>query len=249
MLAAPVISILADPPGDPLLIQKAGELARQLDLRMPPAGEHLTGLLLSVTPTGLKLREAGSRTGAVTVDFQAKRKVGRRDLLLRAVGFKGGPLMIVDATAGLGRDALILARAGCRVVMIERSPVLGALLADAMDRAAATEPATVMERMRLIVGDAREWLVALASETCPDTVCIDPMFPDEGRSALPKKEMQICRRTAGDDNDAHELLREAMKLSVRRVVVKRGLHAPVLGREPNIRYSGRTVRFDVYLKQ
>ena len=37
-------------------------------------------------------------------------------------------LVVWDLTAGLGRDAVVLARAGFRVRMHEREPALGALL-------------------------------------------------------------------------------------------------------------------------
>lgn len=41
---------------------------------------------------------------------------------------------MVDATAGLGRDAFVLAALGCRVRMVERHPVVAALLDDGLQR-------------------------------------------------------------------------------------------------------------------
>ncbi len=47
------------------------------------------------------------------------------------MGIKGDYLPdVVDATAGLGRDAFVLASVGCRVRMLERNPVVAALLDD-----------------------------------------------------------------------------------------------------------------------
>jgi hypothetical protein len=46
---------------------------------------------------------------------------GRGEAVAKAVGIKGDYLPdVVDATAGLGRDAFVLASVGCRVRMLER---------------------------------------------------------------------------------------------------------------------------------
>ena len=63
---------------------------------------------------------------------------------------------VVDATAGLGRDAFVLASLGCRVTLIERSPVVAALLQDGLARA-GQDPGDrpwVRERMHLLHGPA-----------------------------------------------------------------------------------------------
>ena len=44
---------------------------------------------------------------------------------------------VVDATGGLGNDAILLARMGFKVLMIERSPVMSALLEDGLFRLAS----------------------------------------------------------------------------------------------------------------
>lgn len=57
--------------------------------------------------------------------------VKRGEAVAKAVGIKGDYLPdVVDATAGLGRDAFVLASVGCRVRMLERNPVVAALLDD-----------------------------------------------------------------------------------------------------------------------
>ena len=58
------------------------------------------------------------------------------ELLVRAARIKGaqGPLSAVDATAGLGEDAFLLAAAGFQVRLYERNPVIAALLQDALRR-------------------------------------------------------------------------------------------------------------------
>lgn len=60
---------------------------------------------------------------------------GRGEAVARAVGIKGDYLPdVVDATAGLGRDAFVLAAVGCHVRMVERHPVVAALLDDGLAR-------------------------------------------------------------------------------------------------------------------
>jgi 16S rRNA (guanine1516-N2)-methyltransferase len=50
---------------------------------------------------------------------------GNGQPLARAIGLKtyGLPLVVIDATAGLGQDSFVLASLGCHVTMIERLQV------------------------------------------------------------------------------------------------------------------------------
>src|SRR5690606_10328681 len=79
---------------------------------------------------------------------------GRGQMISRAVGLRNKPfLTVVDVTAGLGKDAFILATLGCDVVMVERNPIMGALLRDGLTR--AQEQAWFRElKLRFIEDDA-----------------------------------------------------------------------------------------------
>ena len=106
-------------------------------LALPYAREPNQGLVLQVSER-LELRQARSKMGPSYVDFEtlAKRPKQGKDLLAKAVGIKGNYYpTIVDATAGLGQDAFMLVNYGCQVTMIERSPVIAALLQDGIERA------------------------------------------------------------------------------------------------------------------
>ena len=86
---------------------------------------------------------------------------GRGQDLPKAAGFKPGiNPHIIDATAGLGRDAFLLASLGATVTMIERSADMHALLLDGMARAldAGGVTAEIISRMTLIHGDAIQLL-------------------------------------------------------------------------------------------
>src|SRR4029450_12328061 len=98
------------------------------------------------------------------VGYRFRRGGERGHPLVRAAGIKKGGLpSIVDATAGLGRDAFLLASAGATVILIERSAEVHALLKEALARAAAESPelAEVVARMTLVHGDASHPLPGL----------------------------------------------------------------------------------------
>lgn len=194
-------------------------------------------MALVLTPDHLELRKRDEpKLGGIFVDFVSgamahRRKFGggRGEAVAKAVGVKGDYLPdVVDATAGLGRDAFVLASVGCRVRMLERHPVVAALLDDGLQRAyrdAEIGP-WLRERLQLIHASSLAELQHLSPR--PDVVYLDPMFPHKQKSALVKKEMRVFQSLVGPDNDADGLLAPARYLAKRRVVVKRPDYAPPL---------------------
>ncbi|HEX7002977.1 MAG TPA: class I SAM-dependent methyltransferase [Trueperaceae bacterium] len=223
----------------------ARELAERLGLELVPDDEApAEALVLACTRSGLLLRETGPRAaGPLRVAFRS----GRGPALLSRATLAGRREVetIIDATAGLGADAFAMAEAGARVDLIERSPVVAALLADGLERA-TRDPALAptARRMTLHVGEASRLLPRLAPA---HVVHLDPMYPTSGREGGKAKEMRILRRLLGDDLDAPELLALARSSATKRVVVKRPLKAPPLaGEEPSGSLRGKTVRYDLY---
>ncbi len=240
----------ADLPAAQSLARALGLSLLSVGLPTVPAGR----LLLTVSAGRLELRTSGRRSpGGVTADFLGDllREVsgagaGRRRALARAAGLAPGERpAVLDATAGLGRDAFRLASLGCRVTAVERSPIVAALLADGLRRAAAdSRAAATVARMTLVAGDARD---VLRRPPAPDVVLVDPMYPPARKSAAPAKELLLLRELLGADVDAGELLAVARGVA-RRVVVKRRAHDPPLdGRRPDLSWPGRSTRFDVYM--
>ena len=170
----------------------------------------------------------------------------QRELLVRAARVRGvEEPTAVDATAGLGEDALLLAAAGFSVTLFERDKTIAALLADSLERAAADERlAGIVARMTLVAGDSIAALHAM--ETAPDVVLLDPMFPDRGKSASAKKKLQLIQMLERPCEDEEALLEAALAAHPRKVVIKRPLKGPELaGAKPSYSLAGKAVRYDV----
>jgi 16S rRNA (guanine1516-N2)-methyltransferase len=188
-----------------------------------------------------------------TLSWRLAHGGGRGEMVAKACGIKKDfRPRILDCTAGLGRDALILASLGCELTLCERSPLIAALLEDGLRRAAnESSVASYVARMRLLPGNALQELAALAlvdRDYRPDVVYLDPMFPHREKAALVKKDMRIFRTVVGEDMDADALLEPALAVARKRVVVKRPRHAPFLAeRKPSLELAGQSSRFDIYL--
>ena len=226
-------------------------------LGLPQVGEAEFALQLG--DAGLQLVELGPQApGPVRVDFvegaAAHRRLfggGSGQMIAKAVGIQTGIRpRVLDATAGLGRDAFVLATLGCEVSMIERQPLIAALLEDGLARAAAdAEVAPIVARMRLLTGNAIE-LMRRWQDEAPQVIYLDPMFPHRDKSALVKKEMRLFRPFVGDDLDAPALLEAALALASHRVVVKRPRKAPLIeGAKPGYALEGKASRYDIYPKK
>lgn len=256
------VGVAVADPQDVQQSERAAALADELGLRYVSSTDGDADgyrFLLTVTDSRLELRElAARRARPLFVDFVSgptgyRRHSGltKRQAIARAVGIGKGITTVVDATAGLGRDSFLLACLGCEIIAVERSVVLAALLRDGLARAreVATDDsrlAVVVERMTLVAGDACQMLRRLSADEAPDTVYLDPMYPVEVKSALPKRELRICRALVGEDADAGALFEIARGVARRRVVVKRPPHANPLAESPTQTYTGRRVRYDMY---
>jgi 16S rRNA (guanine1516-N2)-methyltransferase len=182
------------------------------------------------------------------VGYQLRTGSGRSHPLVKAVGLTGKHSPdIVDATAGLGRDAFLLASLGARVTLVERSAAVHRMLQEALAkaRAAGGEAAAIVARMTLVRADARRLLPSLDARV----VLVDPMHPPRRNTALVRQEMRQLRDLVGTDPDALELMQVALACATERVVLKWPLRAsPLPGlRKPSHQIIGKTVRYDVFM--
>ena len=236
----------------PHLAESAAAWAERLGLAQ--GGEAQFALQLG--EQGLQLVELGPQApGPVRVDFVegavAHRRLfggGSGQMIAKAVGVQPGVRpRVLDATAGLGRDGFVLASLGCSVTLIERQPLIAALLEDGLARAAGDrDVGPIVAQMRLLTGNAIELMNAWQGEP-PQVIYLDPMFPHRDKSALVKKEMRLFRPFVGDDLDAPALLQAALALASHRVVVKRPRKAPIIdGGKPAYALEGKSSRYDIY---
>jgi 16S rRNA (guanine1516-N2)-methyltransferase len=180
------------------------------------------------------------------VDFDAtvRARTGpgiKKSALLRACKLKPG-MRVLDATAGWGRDAAVLASTGAHVTLCEREGVLAALLEDGLTR--LSHPTKLI--LDLIPVDARTYLEACDRADYPDVIYCDPMHPERVKSARVKKDLQALQILLGSDNNPEALLACARACAKLRVVVKSSARLPAL-MKPSYSVTGKTVRFDVYV--
>lgn len=184
----------------------------------------------------LSFRNIDLRTGAGNLS--------KKQPLAKAIGHTG--TTVLDGTAGLGHDAALLACMGWTILAIERDPFIATLLAISRDDARRSDDlwSRLETNLTTMCGDAVE-LVQLHT---PDVIYLDPMFSARRKSsALPKKPAQVLQALTVAGGDA-ELL-AAARGGASRVVVKRPHDGPPIESDPTLVFSGRLVRYDVYLQQ
>ena len=206
-------------------------------------------LVVRFDADSVSLQRGGLSMRADLAAMLPRLKAGRLNRELLAARIKGAqvgesPLRAVDATAGLGEDALLLAAAGFEVMLFERDPIIAALLADSLRRAREhPQLADAASRMHLAGADSVEAMPAI--DPAPDVVYLDPMFPERRKSAAVKKKFQLIHYLEHPCDDQEALMRAALAAHPRKVVVKRPVKGPHLaGVKPSYSLAGKSVRYD-----
>lgn len=177
---------------------------------------------------------------------------GRGQAIAKAMGLKSGITpAILDTTAGLAGDAFVLATLGCAVTLLERSPIIFALIEDAVERASLSDKFQniIKQGFNIINTDANDFITQQLTTNSPkpDVIYIDPMYPERKKSARVKKDMQILQRLHGNDDTTSQLLENALLYAKKRVVVKRPLHAETISKKtPNTCIKSKKTRYDIY---
>lgn len=244
---------------------KLEQLALQTSLSLLTPKTHVD-YLLHLTTEHLELRKIlpsdkgkKQKVESITIDFLAGKSKHRRlqgggkgQDLAKAIGLhKIKNPTVLDLTAGMGGDSFVLATLGASLSMVERNPVVHALLNDALERislSADSELQEILSRIKLINSDSFEALKNV-NEELPDVIYLDPMFPPRTKSAQVKKEMQFFHDIVGDDNDSEKLLLESLQYAKKRIVVKRPRLAEKLTEvlQADFVITGKTTRYDIYL--
>jgi len=237
--------------------QQAKELATRTGLPLLSGKNDDFDLQLCFDGDYVELFDTALNTG-IHVDFVegalAHRQQfggGRGQAIARAIGLKhGNTPSVLDITAGLARDAYILACLGCKLILVEQSPVLYTLIDDGIRRGLANPASAdaLKNFMNLVNADSILYMEHMDKETRPEVIYIDPMYPERKKSALVKKDMQILQHLLGEDENAEPLLKTALECAGKRVVVKRPIHAKTVSDTlPSTSISSKKTRYDVYL--
>lgn len=240
----------------------ATQFAQNLGLNLATLETASTPFILYYTQDYVELIDQQANT-AIHVDFVSgalahRRKYGggKGQAIAKAIGIKNYklPLTILDVTAGLAKDAFVLACLGCSVTMIERNVIVAELVSSALKHAENSEEfqGILDQGFNLIRTDAIDYLTNLKLPTKPDVIYMDPMYPERKKSASVKKNMQMLQKLIGhDDNkstDEAELFNLALTKANKRVVVKRPKGAPTLtAKVPTMSIDSKITRYDVYV--
>lgn len=221
-----------------------------------PAILHFTHEVLLLTREGLMVCALESKP--LHIDFlsaarQYRRKHGGSETLVRACGIKKNhePLTIIDATAGYGKDGFVLACAGAKVIMVERHPVMAALLEDALKRFYQSPIDSKNIEIQLCFSDTETFLKHHLNDflpTRPDVIYWDPMHPVRQKSAKVKKDMAFLQRWIEPEIDPESLIALSLPYVKDRVVLKWPRKATPLKLKSNFLYEEKTVRFEIFKK-
>lgn len=243
------------------LKQTALNFAKKYDYPCENMAGINASLILNYTNEYVELRD-NKKNIAIHINFLSGELAhrqqyggGRGQSIAKAIGLKQGtpPPTVIDATAGLAKDAFVLASLGCPVTLLERSPIIIELIQDAIKRAEDNEHFKLILKtgFNVIAGSSIDYLTKLierSKTTYPDVIYLDPMYPDQRKSAAVKKNMQILQTLLGKDEDTEKLLDISLKAAKKRVVVKRPKGATNLSDiKPTYQVNSKKTRYDIYI--
>lgn len=247
----------------PLLKGQAEALATELTLKaVPQKNDEAMSLLydenelhLLLSPEGLSLAkgelsmmgdfsELLPRLRQSNIEHEMIVKAAKPQKIAQTI--QGRLPVLLDATAGMGEDSLILAAAGFKVIMYEYNPIIAALLEDTLKRALC-EPLLkpIVERMELHCADSIEAMKKPCADTPVDVILLDPMFPERNKAAKIKKKFQLLQQLESPCSDEEEMLNAALQAKPKRIIIKRPLKGAFLsGIKPGHSLSGKAIRYD-----
>ena len=170
----------------------------------------------------------------------------QHEMLVRAAKSDKPGHKAIDATAGMGEDAFLLAAQGYEVTLFEQNPVIAVLLKDALRRA-KKHPVLkdIASRMNLVQDNSVEGMSKLLDPV--DVIYLDPMFPARQKSSLINKKLQLIQKLEPPCSEETDLFDAAISASPSKIIVKRPLKSEFLaGRKPSYTLNGKAIRYDCY---
>ena len=170
----------------------------------------------------------------------------QHEMLVRAAKSEKPGRRAIDATAGMGEDAVLLAAQGYEVTLYEQNPVIAALLKDALRRARKNMILKeIAERMKLVEGNSVECMEKQLDPV--DVIYLDPMFPARQKSGLINKKLQLIQKLEPPCSAETDLFDAAIKANPSKIIVKRPLKSEFLAeRKPSYTLNGKAIRYDCY---
>ena len=170
----------------------------------------------------------------------------QHEMLVKAASSEKEGRKAIDATAGMGEDAFLLAAQGYEVTLYEQNPVVAALLKDAIRRAKKNQILKdIAGRMKVVEADSVECMSKLLDPV--DVIYLDPMFPARQKSSLINKKLQLIQKLEPPCSEETDLFDAAIKANPEKIIVKRPLKSEFLaGRKPSYTLNGKAIRYDCY---
>jgi 16S rRNA (guanine1516-N2)-methyltransferase len=153
---------------------------------------------------------------------------------------------VLDFTAGLGSDAMLLAQAGCVVTAFEQCAPVAQVLRAGLEAAQHTFLKEACARFTLIEANVLQYVPE--HPLVADVVYCDPMFPEKTKTAASRGPLQWLQTHVSPPafKEEQALLAVAQQ-AASWVIVKRPRLAPFLaGKKPHHQRVYRSCRFDVY---
>ena len=157
--------------------------------------------------------------------------------LARALGIKNDKdkdLKILDATAGLMSDSLMMVALGLRnLTIMERHPLIQALILNTIKNC---------PDLRQINFQAKD---SAEIDENFDIIYFDPMYHETNQKAASKKQMVFMRQIVGADQDAKEQAKNLLH-HCKRLVIKRSQKASPLLEGSGHQVQGKSTHYDIY---
>ena len=216
--------------------------------------DHLKdcNIQIHLTAENITLKDKNLNIEPLTLSFTNPKSLHlvnsqQKQPLLKAINLKkhtSKKNIIVDLTAGFGKDSLILSTLKHPLISIEKNPITAAVLKTLVAQYKQIHPQCQWE---VIYACSIQWLQQQQADLTH--LYLDPFFAKK-TTALPKKDMQWlhCLNTHITPSDENELFLTAYRISQDRVIVKRDKKATFIAdRKPNQgSIMQKTSRFDCY---
>ena len=165
--------------------------------------------------------------------------------LKKAIGKTDRPLRILDATAGLLGDSMIMLALGHSVTAYEQSKILYMLLNNELNQLSETDSHLI--NFQLINSNVCE---TKFNEESFDVIYFDPMYPEDKSSSARRsdlKKINSILEIEGLASDPESTFTYLRNIPSTKLIVKRPLKADAFKGSINYQVLGKSVRFDIYL--